>query len=230
MADSKFPINFPQVEALISIGGECSTRYQIDKFMSKVHEDYKLESYYFDWLMMGGVTGISNILSRGFEISPTLIEIHDGGGRFIPKDRLSGHTFLHDFGMGWWEYDRGQALSRLNETMNETIEKYKYLGKKTDNILKSDFSVALVYHGVANDSDWIKLLKILFDRYRKKVLIINIIELDQKATKIDGILTAHIDNKNSPKKGTVTEWQGWDESWHSALSSLNCVKKPPYKN
>lgn len=222
--DSDFRRTCPHVDVPVLIGGACRTRYQIDKFMSKVNKKYKAESYYFDWLMMGGVAGVTNIFSRGFEISPTMIELHDGGGRFVPKDRLSRHAFLHDFGAGWWESDHAQAMSRLNQNMEQTIEKYRYLGRKTDALLRSNVDVALVYHGPAADAAWDNLLRALFDRYRKQVPIVNVIELETKATQVDGIYTTFIDDTHSPKRGRPIEWQGWDESWHSAFSSLRCFE------
>ena len=188
--------------------------------MKKIIKDYVDESYYFDWLKKGGVQGVANVISRGFEIDPSMIDLYKAGDKFIPHDKISGHTFLHDFGHGWLESDYEKARARLNENMDLTIQKYDYLGKKTDAILKSDFSVALVYYGTSSDSNWNTLLDTLFNRYKKEIAVINIIELDQKASSVNGIYTAFVDDTNNPKRGQPNEWQGWDESWHQALSSL----------
>ena len=213
------------VEILISIGGACRTRNQIDNFMKKTIKDYVGESYYFDWLMMGGVQGVANVISRGFEIYPSMIDLYKARDKFIPHDKMSGHTFLHDFGNGWWEGDYEKALARLNENMDQTIQKYDYLGKKTDAILKSDCSVALVYYGTSSDSNWNNLLHTLFNRYKKEIPVINLIELDKKAPSVNGIYTAFVDDTNSPKRGQPKEWEGWDESWYQALGSLQINKR-----
>jgi hypothetical protein len=106
--------------------------------------------------------------------------------------------------------------------MDATIEKYLYLGKKTDALLRSANTVALVYHGTAGEESWAELLQTLSARYNKDIPVFNIIELDQKASQLKGIYTAFIDDNHSPKKGQPTEWQGWDESWHDAFVSFNC--------
>jgi hypothetical protein len=92
----------PKIDSLVSIGSACRSRHQIDKFLFKIKSNYQAESYYFDWLMMGGLNGVINVLRRGFEIAPSMISLHNSGSKFIPMDTLSGHTFLHDFGCGWW--------------------------------------------------------------------------------------------------------------------------------
>ena len=209
-----------KIDILISIGGACRTRYQIDSFCKKNINDYVSESYYFDWLMMGGIQGVNNVISRGFEISPPNIVLFEAGGKFIPQDKISGHTFLHDFGGGWWEGDYKKALSRLNENMEQTIHKYEYLGRKTDAILKSDCEVGLIYHGQCLDSSLNDLLKIIFHRYGRYIPVINIKESNQEASSVDGIHTAFVDDNNSPKLGHTNEWEGWDESWYAALTSL----------
>jgi len=210
----------PEIDLLLSIGSACQTRYQIDNFMSKVHQNYKAESYYFDWLMLGGVTGVTNVISRGFDILPSMIELHGQNGVWAPRDRLSNHIFLHDFGQRWWEPDQIQADSRLTRTMGETIEKYRYLGKKTDDLLKSDVSIALVFEGGANDCAWKKLLTELSNRYRKEVPVLNILGLGQQATEASGIFTVNIDHNYCVTHGRPKRWQGCDESWFTGLSSL----------
>lgn len=52
------------VEQLISIGSACRTRYQIDSFLKRALLDYKPTSFFFDYLMMGGVRCLSKKMSE----------------------------------------------------------------------------------------------------------------------------------------------------------------------
>lgn len=138
--------------------------------------------------MMGGVRGVANVISRGFEIHPSMIDLYSDGKRFIPQDKLSGHTFMHDFGQGWWEVNHSFALERLNENMIQTVQKYKHLARKTDDILKGDRKAALVYYGASSDAHWIGLLKALFDRYGKKFLSLIFLSLIRLHQRLMGFL------------------------------------------
>jgi len=218
---------YSHINTLVSIGTACRTRYQIEKFMSKRIDflNFWTGSNYFDYLMGGGVAGVANVISREFEIQPAYIELANINNKFIPKDRLSNHLFLHDFGDSWWNSNFENSVTELNVHMEKTIQKYQYLGKKTNSLLKSDQSVALVYHGKAPDDQWNKLKETIIDNYGKEIPIINILELNQKESIIDGaFFTLFINDDNSPKKGLPSEWQGWDESWFSAFSSLDILK------
>ena len=214
--------NSLQIDGLISIGKACRTRYQIDKFLTKIKPSYEAESFYFDWLMMGGVSGVTNVFFRGFSINPETIKLSEHNGQYLPKDMESGHVFMHDFGFRGWETDYQIALNRLQENMADSVKKYRYLGQKTEALLKSETSVALVYQGSASEEAWEKLLRTLFDRYKKAIPIVNAIELDQTATLAEGILTIFTDDSHSPKNGTANQWEGWDEKWYSAFNSLKC--------
>ena len=169
---------------------------------------------------MGGVTGVTNVIARGFQINESLIELYKANDNFIPRDKDSKHTFLHDFGNTWWEKNYQLAFDTLKKNMEESILKYKYLGKKTDNILKSSQNVALVYYGFASESEWENLQKIIFNRYKKNIPIINILELKEKKQVCDHLYTAYVNDNQSPKRGQIDEWTGWDESWNSAFKSV----------
>jgi len=215
-----------QINTMISIGGICRTRFQIENFISKLpnFNNYWTGTHYFDYLMSGGIAGVANVISRGFEIHRSSIEIANYNNKFIPRDITSKHVFKHDFGLSWWNSDYENAVLELKENMDHSIAKYQYLGKKTNDLLKSDLSVALVYYGQEPEDQWIKLKKILFSCYGKNIPVINILEMHQKAPVIEGIYISFVDDENSPKKGLANEWEGWDESWLSAFNNLGLFR------
>jgi hypothetical protein len=152
-----------------------------------------------------------------------MIGLHKAEDKFIPIDLLSHHTFLHDFGDGWWEPDHEKAVTLLQQSMDQTVEKYIYLGQKTHDLLRSEVKVGLVYWGHSSDSDWLNLLLTIFETYEKKIPVINILEQGHKATLVDGVYTAYVNDSCSPKRGQPTDWEGWDESWYQAFESLNLL-------
>lgn len=217
--------------SLMSIGSFCRTRYQIDQFMSKVSPDYKGSSLFFDWLKYGGLQGVINLFDRDLSLIKGDIVTGAHNGRFLPLDKESGMVFLHDFGAQNkpWESHLDCRLA-IDEHMDKSLAKYRHLASKTNTYL-SQSNVALVYHGMVSEQAHLPiliddLLLLLSHKYEKNYIFINVIE-DGIGNHIvgDRILTVAMTDDRNPKNGTPRWWEGWDESWHRAFSSIFMTEK-----
>lgn len=208
-----------EFHALISIGDACRTRYQLDSLMLSRFPDYKTSSYCFDYLMMGGLPGVINLLQRDFLMTEDDICIFDNGGKFAAQDKNSGMVFLHDFGAShWWDsYDHCEAAIR--STMHSTLDKYQYLGSKTKALLMQDSTFGLVYYGSAKKNDFERLKEVVEANYSKNFYLIHVTEAGTQNLQNydDLVLSVTVNDSNSPKIGTPREWEGWDESWQKAF-------------
>jgi len=210
---------------LVSIGTACRTRVQIEKFLSKKNENYIASTYFFDWLMSGNLNGVINILERDFIITKDDIEVFlVNQSSFIPRDYKSGFYFLHDFGAKNKFFDSHKACEiAIKNGYEESLKKYDYLAKKTRALLQDSRKVTLVYAGYETTENFIRLKKLLEEKFsNKKINIAHILEsrnLDHPI-KDGSVFNLYVDEDHSPKKGTAYEWEGWDESWHECLEKL----------
>ena len=206
----------------ISIGTNCKTRYQLDQFMLRKLPNFRPISFFFDWLKLGNLNGVINIVERGFNIEHHDILIHDENGKFIPRDKRSGFVFLHDFGTKnkyWNSYSECEIA--LASTIDNSIAKFKFLGLRTDQLLSSNLNLGLVYFGDESKQHFSKLKEVLENRYQKEFLLINVLEEGSEPAQMDGsVLNIFVNDGNSPNKGTPQEWKGSDLSWHQALSKI----------
>jgi hypothetical protein len=210
------------LDKLISIGSNCRVRYQIDNYMTKLYPDYIQQSFFFDWLMNGGLTGVIDILNRDFVMNKDDIKISEISGNFIPSHKSSKFVFLHDFGARNKAFENYKdAKAALDSAINDSLTKYKYLGEKTKDILGSNLSVGLVYFGSSSNDDFKNIHSTLKLKYGKQFQIINILDKNNKPTATDGtVLNLFVDDSFGPQVGTNEEWQGCDESWNQAFSKI----------
>lgn len=208
------------IDKLLSFGSACKTKFQIDRYLLKVKKNYNSEAFYFDWLMVGELKGAINLIRRGFYIDHSFIKLHEFNKQFIPRDIYSNHLFLHDFGFSGGESNLENAKKLLENNIDEGIKKYQYLGEKTHSILKSNQRIGIVYYGNHEDSLWNELTLALKSTYRKKFLIINVLEKNVSKSNHKDIITIFVDDDNLKKVGTEFEWQGSEDSWYQAFSSL----------
>lgn len=205
----------------ISIGKNCKPRYQIDQFLLSIDKNYRPTTFFFDSLMKGNLSGVCNIIERDFIIRKEDIYIREIDGKYIPADRESGFEFLHNFGCKhtfWETFD--ECERNLNLSMDESLQKYTYLGEKTKKILSSNLKIGLIYFGKESKDDFDELLKLIKLKYKINHTIINVLELDIEAPTVeDGtVINVFVEDSKNPKLETKQEWQGWNQSWNKALT------------
>lgn len=205
----------------VSIGNNCRPRYQIDQFLHSIVKNYRGNTFFFDSLMMGNLSGVCNIIQRDFIIRKEDIFTREIENKYIPADRDSGMVFLHDFGCRhayWHNFDECELNLKLS--IDESLRKYAYLGEKTKKLLSSNLNIALIYYGRESRESFENLIKLIKFKYNKKINIINVLELfSEEPTVTDGtVINAFVEDSKSPKKGTKQEWQGWNQSWNKALT------------
>jgi hypothetical protein len=213
-----------KVKFLISIGNFCRTRYQIDRFMSAKICNYQPTSFFFDYLMMGNLSGVINIIQRDFILCPEDIYACELNGKFIARDRLSGMAFLHDFGASYFPTEN-ECNTSIKKNMSESLRKFNYLGIKTANFLESEHLVGLVYHGNIIDAELKILRELIYKKYKKEFLIINVLENQNNNTtaytiRDNALIEILVNDSQSPKIGSQREWEGFDESWNKAFSHV----------
>ena len=214
------------LDKLISIGSNCRVRYQIDNYMTKLYPSYIKETFFFDYLMNGGLTGVIDILNRDFFMDEDDIEISQIAGGFVPIHKSSKFVFLHDFGARNKAFENYKdARAALDSAIALSLTKYEYLGAKTKDILSSNLSIGLVYFGAASRDTFKNIHSTLKFKYGKQFQIINV--LDEKKnlpTVTDGTtLNLFVDDSRGPKVGTNDEWEGCDESWNHAFEKIKLI-------
>ena len=212
--------------SLMSIGNFCRTRYQIDQFMNSVSPGYEPVSLFFDWLFLGGLLGVIDLFRRDFEIVEDDIGVHSGKEGFIPRDKRSGMGFRHDFGTRHepWESLDECRLHMANE-MKDSLEKFRYLAVRTRAFM-AEKNVALIYQSRKSEQRHLhllaqQLLQVIRSKYSGQFLFVNVIE-EGKGVSLFGesIVTVAVNDDGCPKNDTPEWWQGSDESWSRAFSSI----------
>lgn len=205
----------------ISIGNNCKPRYQIDQFLHGIDKSYRGNTFFFDSLMMGNLSGVCNIIERDFILHKEDIFTREIGNEYVPADRDSGMVFLHDFGCRhafWQNFD--DCEFNLKISIDESLRKYAYLGEKTRKILSSSLRIGLIYYGKESRENFKNLTQLIKLKYKKELTVINVLELSTEEPSItDGtVRNAFVEDSKSPKLGTKQEWQGWNQSWNKALT------------
>jgi len=209
-------------EFLMPIGSACRTRHQIARIQKMRNAEYKQPTMFFDWLMAGGLPGITDILQRNFTLDPADFSV-DTMGRpenHIPLHKPSGFRFLHDLGCSSESRkSEAAALEAMHKNMDEFLSKYEYLGKRTDEYLLNIESIGLVYHGRMDLKNTEKLLSILKEKYKKNFKVIHVME-DGSHMALDMPEVISLTVNSLSVKGTANEWMGCDNSWDAAFERI----------
>ena len=209
---------------MISFGRNCRTRYQLDMFMKSKHPSYTPSSYFFDWLMSGGLTGVINIIERNYLINLDDIKsIEVAKDQFAPCDTKSGFVFIHDFGSNGVFNNFDDCDLAIKNSFSTSQEKYRYLGRKTDEFFKKNDDAIIIYSGPESSMTIEKLNNLLMEKYNKTYILAHILESNNTLHPIvnDNTLNYFVDEENSPKKGTSQEWEDNDESWQKVFEQIN---------
>lgn len=219
-----------KLDFLLPIGAACQTRYQIERFLYQFH-NVKQPSCFFDWLGLGGIPGVRKIIEMDFLLKKNDFSVKSlyRDEHFTPIHEPSGFRFQHDFNSN--EKNRkteGLAYDNLNKNILKTLEKYRYLGKRTDDILRSNLNVGLIYHGKIKKEEVEELFNTLYRKYGKHYYLINVMNKgDEKPIDLDRVISIVVDN--SEVKELSNAWQGSNESWDNALLNLNLLNITEYK-
>ena len=213
---------------MISFGRDCRTRFQLDRFMISKNPYYSSSSYFFDWLMSGELTGVINIIERNYIINPDDIKsVEVAKGQFAPCDIKSGFIFIHDFGSNGVINNFHDCETAIKNSYSTSLEKYNYLGRKTDEFLTKNNDATIIYSGPESNTTILKLKNLLTQKYNNNFAFAHILEINKKNLNTiidDNPLVYFVDEENSPKKGTPQEWEGNDESWQKVFEQINSSK------
>ncbi|MFA7431358.1 MAG: hypothetical protein WCZ23_14465 [Rhodospirillaceae bacterium] len=193
--------------------------------MEKLDPSYSPSSFFFDYLMDGGLGGVIDIISRDFTITKEDIDILESKGKFIPREKSSGFIFLHHFGTlhQWWN-SHEECILAIRNSLDESLAKFSHLGAKTQQLLSGGQRVGLVFAGQEPGERFRQLQELLQSKYGRDHLIVNVLERGQEHSVDDGsVLNLFVDDALSPKKGTPQAWQGWDDTWFAALSKIPLI-------
>jgi hypothetical protein len=205
------------MRSFISIGDNCKVRHQIDNYGFAKSSYYKKNSYYFDWLMWGGINGLCYYIENDFQVNLEDFSVIQNKGRFAPYHILSNHVFLHDFGGRGWCTDLEDAENYFREGFDASISKYRHLAEKTLLKLKSKSELYLVFYGEIEACEFDNLVSLHQMKYGREIKLVNVLEKNQNELKGKNVITRYVDDSLSQKKGTNLEWQGDDDQWFFAL-------------
>ncbi len=209
-------------KTLVSIGACCKTRHQIDQFLKKRDQHSAVTSYFFDSLTGGNIEGVIDIVQRDFVLRADDMCVFEYDGKFVAGDRSSKLLFFHDFGGNheWW-LTRAQCESALEKNLDDSLRKYVYLGQKTAALLHSKKDVCLLYYGRGTEELFLNLQEVLQSKFGEKIMIVHVTDQKEEMPIEKGAIpTVFVDEANSPKSGTSRQWEGWDEAWDAALTTL----------
>lgn len=129
----------------ISLGQACISRFHIDRIQRQRHfHRYRPVSGYFDSLMWDqGHRCVADLVASDFRVCADDFDLkkddQDRWRAYVPR---LGMFFIHDFRFS--TEDKEQCEIEMKQTAEKALEKYKYLGSKFMNMLKSDRRILFV--------------------------------------------------------------------------------------
>jgi hypothetical protein len=205
----------------ISIGKNCTTAFQIKRYLRKLDPGAEVSGQFFDWLGRGEALGVVKLLRNKLNFDQAnFYAFEKKPGMFVTRDALSGMSFLHDFqGGGYFSTER-ECLLAINKEWKDFSEKYDYLKDKFYRYTFEKKDIAYIYYGKMSRFELNSLETVILDTFQKKVPIINFldkVDFDASSNSNGQILIAY----KKPQDPSVHLWKGDDDSWDSAFGAVN---------
>ena len=205
----------------VSIGKNCTTAFQIKRYLGKSDPGNDVSRQFFDWLAGGEALGVVELFRNNLNLDRANFYAYEKKpGMFVPRDALSGMTFLHDFqGGGYFPIEK-ECLLAITKGWKEFSEKYDYLKKKFYRYTFEKKGITFIYYGKISQLEFNSLENATLETFQKKVPIINFldkVDFDRSSKSNGQILIA----SQMPQDPSVPVWKGDDVSWDSAFGMVN---------
>lgn len=207
---------------LLSIGSACKTRSQTERLMKKKDETWSQKRNFFDWLMQGGVKGVTKIFEQDLYLKAEEFEVVELNKKYIPQHKKSSLMFLHDFGMNSisrTSYE--ETIQTMKNNLEETIGKYNHIRDNTKRLLQSKLSVALVYYGPIGANETTNLLATLKNQYSKDFHVINVIEKSRQWPRNLHPSITNLEVNDDIVGNGEDSWRGSDDEWDKAFEKIS---------
>jgi len=205
----------------VSIGKNCTTAFQINRYLRKLNPgSYGLRQF-FDWLGRGEVLGVVDLFKNKLNLDrANFYAFEREPGLFVPRDALSGMTFLHDFQNGSYFPTEEKCQLAMAEKWKDFSEKYDYLKKKFYRYAFEKKDITFIYYGKISQVEFNSLENVILNTFQKEIPIINFLD------KVDFELTSKSNGQifivnERPQDPSVPLWQGDDVSWDSAFRMIH---------
>ncbi len=206
---------------IVSLGSDCTTRYQIERIQKQRDPSFIPETFYFDWLwrdkgFQSNIIALQDKLN--FSKKDFRLKFHDSS--YQVYNVRSGFYFLHDFNLT--DNSINSNIEDLQDQFNEQYgnfeSKYNYLADKTRQLMSSGNKVLYVF---AKQQISLEECARFFDFIGINSYLLHLPDLElQMSGPYHKRLFSFSIIHNSP------DWMGNDEQWDLAFSEIPKIKIP----
>ena len=205
---------------VISMGGHCTTRYQIERYLRCHYPGLSYPSFFWDWLFLGGSEGVAWCLENDFDLDRQdfYVDVSQPGGELFFRHRPSGLAFLHDFGGGY--HSEEEALDGFERESRNTLDKYSFLASRTRHLINSGIPLTFLYLGRMSLAN-AERISVAVSANKGAGSLVNVLQVGQESMSLNNssVPTFFVDDL-STSKPAQQQWQGCDSDWDKVFASL----------
>ena len=134
-------------DKIISLGSDCATRFNVDRYLKMMDPSHKNDTFYFDWLWRDkGFNSNLIVLREQFVMKNNEFELKYCNDGFQVYHAKSGFYFVHDFNFSVNAIDQIELVQAEFFTQFPLFfEKYQYIAQKTKELMKSKIKVLYIF-------------------------------------------------------------------------------------
>jgi len=138
-------------ETIVSLGGDCATRYHIDRALKVFDPSFTTETFFFDWLCRNrgfesNLIALRNNLNFEKKNDFELRQVEHDFGSYQVYHHRTGFYFLHEFSFTNNTLDtKNLVQNEFEEQFEKFILKLEYLSKKTLALMSSEKNILFVF-------------------------------------------------------------------------------------